>query len=68
MKMQRKRLDPKAKWTIVQIRKKMKQRISSGAADYIVDYAASISQKRQADVLAVDWENNTHGAVSGIAV
>jgi hypothetical protein len=44
------------------------RRISSGAADYIVDYATSISPKRQADVLAADWENNTHGAVFGIAV
>jgi len=46
----------------------VKQRISSGAADYIVDYVTSISQKHQADVLVVDWENNTHGAVFGIAV
>jgi hypothetical protein len=33
-----------------------------------VDYVTSISQKHQADVLVVDWENNTHGAVFGIAV
>jgi len=46
----------------------VKQRVSSGAADYIVDYVTSISQKHQADVSAVDWENNTHGAVFGIAV
>ena len=46
----------------------MKQRISSGAVDYIVDYVTSTSQKHQADVLDVDWENNTHGAVFGIAV
>jgi len=46
----------------------VKQRISSGAAGYIVDYVTSISQKHQADVLAVDRENNTHGAVFGIAV
>jgi hypothetical protein len=46
----------------------VKERISSGAADYIVDYVISISQKHQADVLAVDWENNTLGAVFGIAV
>ena len=39
-----------------------------GAADYIVDYVTSISQKHQADVLVVDWENNIHGAVFGIAV
>ena len=46
----------------------MKQLISSGAADYIVDYVTSISQKHQADALVVDWENNTHGVVFGIAV
>jgi prephenate dehydratase len=46
----------------------VKQGISSGAAGYIVDYVTSISQKHQADVLVVDWENNTHGAVFGIAV
>jgi hypothetical protein len=36
--------------------------------DYIADYAASISQQHQADALVADWENNTHGAVFGIAV
>ena len=46
----------------------MKQRISSGTADYIVDYVTSISQKHPADVLVVDWENNTLGAVFGIVV
>jgi hypothetical protein len=46
----------------------VKKRFSSGAADYIVDYVTNISQKHQADVLVVDWENNTHGAVFGIAV
>jgi hypothetical protein len=46
----------------------VKQRISLGTADYIVDYVISISQKHQADVLVVDWENNTHGAVFGIVV
>jgi prephenate dehydratase len=45
----------------------VKQKISSGAAGYIVDYVTSISQKHQADVLVVDWENNTHGAVFGTA-
>jgi len=33
-----------------------------------VDYVTSINQKRQAGVLAVDWESNIHGAVFGIAV
>jgi len=33
-----------------------------------VDYVISFSQKHQADVSVVDWENNTHGAVFGIAV
>ena len=46
----------------------MKQRISLGAVDCIVDYVTNISQKHQADVLVVDWENNTHGVVFGIAV
>ena len=46
----------------------MKKKISSGVADYIVDYVTSLIQKHQADVLVVDWENNTHGAVFGIAV
>ena len=46
----------------------MKQRISAGAADYIVDYVTNISQKHQADVLVADWEINTHGVVFGIAV
>jgi hypothetical protein len=46
----------------------VKQRVSSGAAEYTVDYATSISQKRQADVSAANWENNTPGAVFGIAV
>jgi hypothetical protein len=46
----------------------VKQRISLGAAGYIVDYVTSINQKHQADVWVVDWENNTHGAVFGIAV
>jgi len=46
----------------------VKQKISSGAADYIVDYVTSISRKHQADVLVADWENNIHGAVFGIAV
>ena len=45
----------------------MKQKISSGAAGYIVDYVTSISQKHPADVLVVDWENNAHGAVFGTA-
>jgi thiamine biosynthesis lipoprotein ApbE len=44
----------------------MKQRLSLGAAGYIVDYAASTSQKHQVDVLVVNWVNNIHGAVFGI--
>ena len=44
------------------------QKISQGAVGCIVDYATSISQKHQADVLVVNWENNTHGVVFGIAV
>jgi hypothetical protein len=46
----------------------VKQKVSSGAAVYIVDYVTSINQKRQADVLGANWENNIHGAVFGIAV
>ena len=45
-----------------------KQKVSSGVADYIADYVTSTNQKHQVDVLAVNWENNIHGAVSGIAV
>jgi hypothetical protein len=48
--------------------KKVKQRISSGAANYFVDYVTSISQKHHADVLVIDSKNNTNGAVFGIAV
>jgi len=43
----------------------VKQKISSGVADYIVDYATSISQKHQPDVLVVNWVNNIHGAAFG---
>ena len=50
------------KWKIA------KQKVSLGAAGYIVDYVTSTNQNHQADVLAVDWENNIHGAVFGIAV
>jgi len=46
----------------------MKRKISSGAVDYTVDYATSISQRHQADVRVADWENNTPGAVFGTAV
>jgi hypothetical protein len=45
-----------------------KRKVSPGAADYIVDYAASTSQKHRAGVLAVGWESNIPGAVSGIVV
>ena len=46
----------------------MKPGISPDAVVYIAGYAVSISQKHQADVLVVDWENNTHGAVFGTVV
>jgi len=45
----------------------VKQIISLGAVDYIVDYVAIISQKPQVDVLVVNWVNNIHGVVFGIA-
>ena len=45
----------------------MEQKISLGVAGYIVDCVTSISPEHQAGVLDVDWENNTHGAASGIA-
>jgi hypothetical protein len=46
----------------------VRQKILSAAADCIVDYVTSINQKHLADVVDVNWENNTHGAVFGIAV
>jgi len=45
----------------------VKQRISWGVADYIVDYVISINQRHQVDVSAASRENNIHGAVFGIA-
>jgi hypothetical protein len=46
----------------------MKQRTLLDVVEYIVGYATSTSQKRQADVLVANWANNTRGAVFGIAV
>jgi len=46
----------------------MSQKVSSGAAAYIVVYAPSTSQKPQADVPVVNWMNKIPGVVSGTAV
>jgi hypothetical protein len=46
----------------------MKQKISSDAVGYIVGSVTSTSRKPPADVLAVNWANNMHGAVFGTAV
>ena len=44
------------------------RKILLAAADYIADYAVSISQKHQAGVLAANQVSSIHGAVPGIVV